>query len=192
MNEQDDSAEVVWDDEKIDEKAKEYLKERRMGRVLQSDTIAHLEFFYNTRRFHHKTANPFENPEQYPALLYKDERTSETLLQVHRKIIMPEVDYCDERNPDSDAQSVSSIDKKYDWYPNRQIESPFSLVTASPSPKKLTGERRQTQFNLVMKPFEMSNNSASPIKVQSIRRNTQFTLKPISERIGEHEDMDQS
>ena len=62
MNE-GEASEVVWDDETIDERAKEYLKERRMGKILQPDTMAHLEFFYNTRRLHHKTANPFEEPE---------------------------------------------------------------------------------------------------------------------------------
>jgi len=37
---------------------------------------------------------------------------------------------------DDDLKSVSSLGKRYDWYPNRQIESPISTFTESPSPKK--------------------------------------------------------
>lgn len=156
------SDKAVWDDEKIDETCKEYLKERRMGKILQPDTLAHLEFFFNTRRLDHQTTNPFDAPELFPALLFKEGENQETVLQVHRRIIIPQD--TESVNEQSDVQSVSSIDKKYDWYPNRLIESPFSLVTASPSPKKPTQERRTTQFNLQIKAFD-ATNGASPLKV---------------------------
>lgn len=38
----------------------------------------------------HSTDNPFQKPEDYPALLYKTESSPDTLLDVHRKIISPD------------------------------------------------------------------------------------------------------
>lgn len=67
-----DSAEkvIAWEDIKIDREAKVLLKQRGMGQHIPGDTIAHLEFFYNTLNMEHSnnTENPFLHPENYPAL----------------------------------------------------------------------------------------------------------------------------
>lgn len=52
--------------------------------------MAHLEFFYNTLLLNHSTENPFQKPEEYPALLYKSTNSPDTLLDIHRKIISPD------------------------------------------------------------------------------------------------------
>lgn len=70
----------------------------------------------------HDTENPFKTPDIYPALLYQNNESPDTLLDIHRKIIFPGSDQlpgCDDSNIDSELQSVSSLGKKYDWYPNR-------------------------------------------------------------------------
>jgi hypothetical protein len=119
------------------------LKNRRLGIVLANDTVAHLEFFYNTLLMNHNTDNPFAKPEQYPALLYKEGESPDSLLDIHRKITYPQ-EFLAESSIDS--KSVSSLSKKYDWYPNRMLESPYAAFTESPSPKKFNpSERRQTQ-----------------------------------------------
>jgi hypothetical protein len=81
--------EETWDDQKIDNEAKLLLGERRFGQLIPSDAVAHLEFFYNTLQMSHKTENPFENPEKYPALLYEENSSPETLLDIHRRITKP-------------------------------------------------------------------------------------------------------
>ena len=65
-----EGSEEEYDDEQIDTKIKNILKERRNGQYLPNDVIAHIEFFYNTLLMSHKTENPFANPKSYPALLY--------------------------------------------------------------------------------------------------------------------------
>ncbi len=89
---------------------------------------------------------------------------------------------------------MSSLSKKYDWYPNRQIESPLSVISVSPSPKKFTygGERRGTQqFSLKIMQFDTIG--ASPLKTQSkpkVQDQRKFSqLMPINEKfIYHHED----
>ena len=128
----------IWNDAKIDLEAKNILRDRRFGQIIPSDTVAHLEFFYNTLILGHQTDNPFKNPDNYPALHYQQSNESpDTLLEIHRKIIFPGEPTPDYNNDDSELQSVSSLGKKYDWYPNRLIESPLSVFTQSPSPKKI-------------------------------------------------------
>lgn len=34
-----------------------------------------------------------------------------------------------EREGVSDVQSISSLGKKYDWYPNKDMETPLSVYT---------------------------------------------------------------
>ena len=60
-------------DEEIDLNFKRILSNRRNGKFLNNETIAHLEYFMNTLNMEHKsnTENPFENPYRYPAFLYK-------------------------------------------------------------------------------------------------------------------------
>jgi hypothetical protein len=67
----EEQSEDIWDDQKIDEVAKEILKDRRLGQIIYSDDVAHLEFFYNTLVMNHQTENPFQNPAAYPALLFE-------------------------------------------------------------------------------------------------------------------------
>jgi len=40
---------------------------------MKPETVAHLEYFYNTLNIDHKnrTENPFEKPDDYPAFNYK-------------------------------------------------------------------------------------------------------------------------
>ena len=113
------------EDEAIDHHVKDLLKERRNGQYLPGDIVAHLEFFYNTLIVSHKTENPFGNPNSYPALLYKDNNSPDTLLEMHRRLIFPSD--CTSSYNDSKLSYVSPLEKKYDWYPNRQIESPMSV-----------------------------------------------------------------
>jgi hypothetical protein len=56
---------------------------------LPPDIVAHLEFFYNTLIVNHNTENPFVNPDSYPALLYKENQSPLTLLDIHRRLIFP-------------------------------------------------------------------------------------------------------
>jgi hypothetical protein len=60
-------------DEEIDLNFKRLLSNRRNGKFLNNETVAHLEYFMNTLNMEHKTKteNPFENPYRYPAFLYK-------------------------------------------------------------------------------------------------------------------------
>lgn len=60
-------------DEEIDLNFKQILSNRRNGKFLDNETVAHLEYFMNTLNMEHKskTENPFENPFRYPAFLYK-------------------------------------------------------------------------------------------------------------------------
>jgi succinate dehydrogenase flavin-adding protein (antitoxin of CptAB toxin-antitoxin module) len=62
-----------YSDLQIDEKFKEILSKAANGKDLSGLIVAHLEYFMNTLNFDHKskTKNPFENPEEYPALMYK-------------------------------------------------------------------------------------------------------------------------
>jgi hypothetical protein len=41
---------------------------------MKPEIVAHLEYFYNTLNIDHKnkSENPFDNPDDFPALTYKD------------------------------------------------------------------------------------------------------------------------
>lgn len=60
-------------DEEIDKNFKILLQKKEHGKYLDTDTVAHLEYFMNTLSFDHKcqTDNPFQNPSHYPALQFK-------------------------------------------------------------------------------------------------------------------------
>lgn len=110
--------------------------------------VAHMEFFYNTRAMSHNTPNPFTNISAFPALLYKpEEHPEETIYQVHKRITFPrqgllKIDINEDVSMSSSQISlVSPIDKRYDWYPNRDISSPVSQFAKSPSPMKLKGNK---------------------------------------------------
>lgn len=98
-----------WADECLDEELKGILSEHAHGRLIEVDIVSHLEYFYNTLDCDFTTKNPFDEPEAYPALLYKTtivsseggssglspglqnplQQVSRTLLQMHRLIIFP-------------------------------------------------------------------------------------------------------
>lgn len=63
MNDEEILNEEAWEDKKIDSEAKNLLRQRRLGQILANDTVAHLEFFYNTLLMDHNTDNPFEKPD---------------------------------------------------------------------------------------------------------------------------------
>ena len=90
----------IWEDEKIDYEAKNILKDRRLGQIIPSDAVAHLEFFYNTLLMSYQTENPFKQPEEFPALLYTQNESPDTLFDIHRRIITP-----GEPTPDSNIDS---------------------------------------------------------------------------------------
>ncbi|CDW85236.1 UNKNOWN [Stylonychia lemnae] len=186
----------VWEDERIDQEAKLLLKERRLGQIIPSDAVAHLEFFYNTLLMSYNTENPFKNPEEFPALLYSNQsETPDNLFEIHRRIITPGEPTPDS-NMDDELKSVSSLGKRYDWYPNRLIESPLSTYTQSPSPKKFNIQDRRSsqQFSLQIKSFDIPSHNPSPVKAmrgsqgQGIRRFTQAVLNPIHERFIEQDE----
>ena len=131
----------AWDDHRIDNEAKVILKEKKNGEFIPSDAISHLEFFYNTLLMSHITENPFDHPQKYLALQHKECVEQTTLLDIHRKITQPR--FYSEKT--SDLSSVSSLSKKYDWYPNNEIEPTLVNYTSSPLPSKTYGDRRGTQ-----------------------------------------------
>lgn len=73
ISEEDLLNEEIYEDTKIDYEIKDLLKNRRYGQIIPSDTLAHLEFFYNTLILGHETENPFKNPKEYPALNYQED-----------------------------------------------------------------------------------------------------------------------
>ena len=114
--------------------------------------------------------------------------------------------------------SLASLDKrKYDWYPNRCIDSPISTITVSPTPKKFCLPEFQRLLlieddpafssaapkffqskhaSFVVKNFDAvesnvdqtkSSNKGGAQLSQALRRHTVILLHPISER---HEEMD--
>lgn len=102
-------------DEEIDASTKWLLKIRKNGQYIPVDIVAHFEYFYNTLMFSHQTENPFLNPPQYPALLFKEAMTEGTLFDRHRHIIFPS------SAPEAKGGSTLSITSppaKYGWYPN--------------------------------------------------------------------------
>ena len=89
----DSSEKVVpWEDVKIAREAKMMLKQKRMGKYLPGDTVAHLEFFYNTLNMEmtSRIEDPFKNPDKYPALNFQVLGSPETILEAHRKITQPQ------------------------------------------------------------------------------------------------------
>ncbi len=78
-----------WDDHVIDTYIKDLLREKRAGHIIPSDAIAHMGFFYNTLNMGHRTENPFDKVEEYPAFHYKETEFSETLINIYKRIIIP-------------------------------------------------------------------------------------------------------
>ena len=60
-------------DEEIDKNFKILLQKKEHGQYMDSDTVAHLEYFMNTLSFDYKcqTENPFQDPCEFPALQFK-------------------------------------------------------------------------------------------------------------------------
>lgn len=60
-------------DEEIDNNFKILLQKKEHGQYMDADTVAHLEYFMNTLSFDYKcqTENPFDNPNDFPALMFK-------------------------------------------------------------------------------------------------------------------------
>lgn len=66
-----DAAQIC--DEEIDRNFKILLQKKEHGQYLDTDTVAHLEYFMNTLSFDYKcqTEDPFKNPDEFPALQFK-------------------------------------------------------------------------------------------------------------------------
>ena len=159
---------MMWEDSTIDREAKKFLKPKENGRFLPIDIVAHLDFFYNTLLMSHETKNPFKRLHVYKALSYpfslnheNDSTEVRTLLEVHQRLICPMIykegsgeDDSTEKRKDrffdspysEDTESliskVSLDNKKYHWYPNREIDSPLNNgkgALLSPTPKRFEG-----------------------------------------------------
>lgn len=145
MNDETTSEEVKFDDVLLDIELKTLLQNYENGEMIPQDIIAHIEFFYNTRSMRHDSENPFDCVSQFPALLYKTYNSNETLYEIHKRITFPrqkilriELPGDDVSMTSSQVSLVSPIDKRYDWYPNRDISSPVSQFAKSPSPVKVS------------------------------------------------------
>lgn len=70
-------------DEEIDENYKIILKNKKNGQYLNTEIVANLEYFMNTLNICYKarTENPFDNPNKYPALLYKGKSKIDSISQ---------------------------------------------------------------------------------------------------------------
>ena len=55
----------------MDEEIKAVLATKDNGTYLETDLIAHAEYFYNTLDCNSKTINPFMQPNKYPALMFQ-------------------------------------------------------------------------------------------------------------------------
>lgn len=55
----------------MDEEIKAVLAKKDNGVYLETDLIAHAEYFYNTLDCNSNTINPFLHPKKYPALLFQ-------------------------------------------------------------------------------------------------------------------------
>ena len=133
--------------------------------MIPSDAIAHMGFFYNTLNMGHRTDNPFDNVENYAAFHYKEDESSESLINIYKRIIIPMHPLYGPQKF-SDLKSESSLSKRYGWYPNREMKTSLNFFSKSPSPKKFIdiNDRRGTQqFSLNIIKFE-EPASASPNK----------------------------
>ena len=68
-----------WADECIDEEIKTLLAKYENGKQLPLDMVAHFEYFYNTLDCSYKVVNPFTLPNEYPALLFRDQSSNLSL-----------------------------------------------------------------------------------------------------------------
>ena len=70
-------------DEEIDKNFKVILKNEINGKYLNTEIVANLEYFMNTLNICHKakTENPFDNPGNYPALLFKGKSVIDIISQ---------------------------------------------------------------------------------------------------------------
>ena len=66
-----DSDQEAWNDEIIDEEIRQLISVKENGKIFSIDTVAHMEYFYNTLQCSHKTVNPFDcfnSAQLFPAL----------------------------------------------------------------------------------------------------------------------------
>ena len=61
-----------WADENLDEELKVILSTYENGAEVPVDIVAHLEYFYNTLDCSFATTNPFDCPQNFPALLFRE------------------------------------------------------------------------------------------------------------------------
>ena len=66
----DEEEKEGWADECLDEEIKGILCVHANGRLIEVDIVSQLEYFYNTLDCHFTTKNPFDCPQEYPALLF--------------------------------------------------------------------------------------------------------------------------
>jgi len=91
----------MWEDSLIDREAKKFLKKAENGRKLALDTVAHLDFFYNTLLLSHESLNPFKKPKAFSALQFpvfqpklgqdceQLQLVPLTIMDLHRQLIYP-------------------------------------------------------------------------------------------------------
>lgn len=135
-----DNLNLMWEDAALDKVAKRTLRVAENGRYLPLDMVAHLEFFYNTLLMSHETSNPFKRPRCFQALLhpYKTRGGREqTLLDAHLRLNYPPESSADPLFDSPEEPALSEAEqRKYFWYPNREICGHQSTYTVSPTPKR--------------------------------------------------------
>ena len=101
INIEDESEKEAWADENLDEEIKAILASYDNGREMPIDFVSHLEYFYNTLDCSFSTKNPFDHPQNYPALLFRepfqstessnshDTHQDKNLFEKHRALIFP-------------------------------------------------------------------------------------------------------
>lgn len=73
VNVQNEVARNKLSDTELDERFKVILQKGSNGHQMKAEIVAHLEYFFNTLNIDHKnrSENPFDKPEDYPALNHK-------------------------------------------------------------------------------------------------------------------------
>jgi len=190
-----DNLNLMWEDAALDKVAKQTLRVADYGRYIPLDMVAHLEFFYNTLLMSHETSNPFKRPRSYQALLhpYKTRGGSEqTLLEAHLRLTYPPESQGDPLFDSPEEPVLSENEqRKYFWYPNREISGNQSTYTVSPTPKRfeapppIIDQRPKHHASVSIKTFEaLPKVEQAPVQSLStaLRRHTVVYQNPIFER----------
>ena len=101
LDDEEEEDKESWADENLDEEIKALLTVYEKGQITPVDIVSHLEYFYNTLDCNFITKNPFDFPQNFPCLLYREPASSaessksnstmhdKTLFEKHRALIFP-------------------------------------------------------------------------------------------------------